>query len=84
MQAGDLILVEVGLEGSQGELHLAHQTLGGGLNLAAREALPDRARALATLTVEVHEQWQEGSRYLNMRLLAEQKKEQMRRYEEAA
>ncbi len=41
-------------------------------------------RLVQALTVEVHEQWQEGSRYLNMRLLAEQKKEQMRRYEEAA
>jgi putative transposase len=35
-------------------------------------------RLIRALSVERHELWQEESRYLNMRLLAEQKKEQLR------
>lgn len=48
---------------------------GGGL------PLPDPGRALA---VETHENWLEATRYLNMGHLAEHKKEQMRRLDEAA
>jgi putative transposase len=35
-------------------------------------------RLILALAIEIHEGWQEGSRYLNMSLLTEQKKEQMR------
>ena len=35
-------------------------------------------RLIRALSVEIHEQWQEGSRYLNMDLLREQKKEKLR------
>ena len=36
-------------------------------------------RLVRALAAEQHEEWQEGSRYLNMQLLAEQKKEALRR-----
>ena len=36
-------------------------------------------RLTRALAAEQHEEWQEGSRYLNMQLLVEQKKEQMRK-----
>lgn len=36
-------------------------------------------RLVRALAAEQHEEWQEGSRYLNMQLLIEQKKEQMRK-----
>lgn len=35
-------------------------------------------RLVRALAAEQHEEWQEGSRYMNMQLLIEQKKEQMR------
>jgi putative transposase len=35
-------------------------------------------RLVRALAAEQHEEWQEGSRYMNMQLLVEQKKEQMR------
>ena len=35
-------------------------------------------RLIRALAIEIHEGWQEGSRYVNMSLLAEQKKEKMR------
>lgn len=35
-------------------------------------------RLVRALAAEQHEEWQEGSRYLNMQLLVEQKKEQLR------
>lgn len=35
-------------------------------------------RLVRALAAEQHEEWQEGSRYMNMQLLLEQKKEQMR------
>ena len=41
-------------------------------------------RLVRALAVETHETWLEATRYLNMEHLAEQKKEQMRRLEEAA
>ncbi|MCA9563514.1 MAG: IS256 family transposase [Myxococcales bacterium] len=41
-------------------------------------------RLVRALTIETHEVWQEGSRYLNMALLQEQKKEELRRLSEAA
>lgn len=36
-------------------------------------------RLIRALTAEIHETWLEGSRYLNMSLLCEQKKEQLRK-----
>jgi putative transposase len=41
-------------------------------------------RLVRALAVETHEGWLEEHRYLNMTLLAEQRKEQMRMLEEAA
>ena len=41
-------------------------------------------RLVQALTIETHEVWQEGSRYLNMELLRELKKEELRRLSEAA
>ncbi len=41
-------------------------------------------RLVRALAVETHEAWLEGTRYLNMEHLAEYKKEQMRKLEEAA
>ena len=41
-------------------------------------------RLIRALAVETHEGWLEEHRYLNMALLVEQKKEQMRMLEEAA
>ena len=41
-------------------------------------------RLVQALTIETHEVWQEGSRYLNMGLLRELKKEELRRLSEAA
>ncbi len=35
-------------------------------------------RMVRALAVEKHEEWQEGSRYLNMALLREHKKEELR------
>ena len=39
---------------------------------------------IRALAVETHEGWLEEHRYLNMQLLAEQKKEQLRQLDEAA
>jgi putative transposase len=41
-------------------------------------------RLVRALAAEIHENWIEAMRYLNMDALAEQKKEQMRRIENAA
>jgi transposase-like protein len=41
-------------------------------------------RLIRALAVETHEGWPEERRYLNMALLVEQKKEQMRMLEQAA
>ena len=41
-------------------------------------------RLLRALTVEIHEDWIEAIRYLNMKLLHERKKERLRRRQEAA
>ncbi len=41
-------------------------------------------RLVRALAVEMHENWIEATRYLNMELLSEHKKEQLRRLEEAA
>jgi len=42
------------------------------------------SRLVRALAVETHENWLEGTRYLNMDHLVELKKEQMRQLEEAA
>ena len=44
-------------------------------------AVPEVVRALAA---EIHENWIEATRYLNMELLKEHKKEQMRKIDQAA
>ena len=41
-------------------------------------------RLVRALALEIHENWIEAMRYLNMDALAEQKKEQMRRLDNAA
>ena len=41
-------------------------------------------RLVRALALESHENWIEAMRYLNMDALAEQKKEQMRRFDNAA
>ena len=41
-------------------------------------------RLIRALDAETHEGWLEEHRYLNLQLLREQKKEEMRRLEEAA
>ena len=41
-------------------------------------------RLVRALSVEQHEAWQEGPRYLNMDLLKEHKREQMKKLEEVA
>jgi putative transposase len=39
---------------------------------------PSCLRLIRALTAEIHETWLEDSRYLNMNLLKEQKKQQLR------
>jgi putative transposase len=41
-------------------------------------------RLVRALAVEVHEDWMEGTRYLNMELLREHKKEALHRTDQAA
>jgi putative transposase len=41
-------------------------------------------RLVRALAAEIHENWIEATRYLNMELLKELKKEQMRKIEQAA
>ena len=41
-------------------------------------------RLIRALAVEIHENWIEATRYLNMELLSEQKKEQLRQIHTAA
>ena len=50
-------------------------------HIKAEQRLPNEAsclRLIRALRVEKHELWQEESRYLNMDLLAERKKETLR------
>lgn len=48
------------------------------------EELKRRTLLVRTLAAEIHENWIEAMRYLDMDALAEQKKEQMRRIDAAA
>jgi transposase-like protein len=41
-------------------------------------------RLVRALVVEIHEDWVEATRYLNMQELGEHKKEQLRKLEQAA
>ena len=43
-----------------------------------------RLRLVRALAAEIHENWIEATRYLNMELLKELKKEQMRKIDQAA
>ena len=46
-------------------------------------SLPPSLRLIRALAVETHENWLEGTRYLNMAHLAEHKKEALRQLEQA-